>query len=69
MPAGVALLRAVYVWSGGCAVEGAVRADGVVVVAEGVELVLEFSDRVGWGLGSEPFLQGLSCYGHFGQRN
>jgi hypothetical protein len=33
------------VW--GCAVEGAMRADGVVVVAEGVELALELNDRVG----------------------
>ena len=40
-------------------VEGSVRADGVVVVPERVELGLKVLDRLGRGLGSEPFLQGL----------
>jgi hypothetical protein len=43
----------------GSSVDGAVRANSVVVVAEAVELGLQVTDRVGSGLVSEPFFQGL----------
>jgi hypothetical protein len=44
---------------GGAAAQRAVRADGVVVAGEGVELVLQGGDVAGGGLAGEPFLQGL----------
>ncbi|MDR6867349.1 hypothetical protein J2Y69_001950 [Microbacterium resistens] len=45
---------------GGCsAIESAVRAALVVVLAEGVELLLQLGVRVGAGSGGEPAFQGL----------
>lgn len=43
----------------GCPVVAAVGAVFVVVVAESIQLVLEFLNRGGCGSGSEPAFQGL----------
>lgn len=43
----------------GAAVQGAVRAAGVVDLAEGVQLGLEVGDGPGWVLGGEPAFEGL----------
>jgi hypothetical protein len=43
----------------GAPVQGAVRSDGVVVGAEGVELDLELGECVGGGLVAQPLLPGL----------